>query len=99
MDYKEESRSTQAKGCVETDDYSYDVDYYMGNGKLDRIYATVYKKTKVTIETESGKQDSIQKDKVGTMAYESGHKQVSVRSDLDIAPHAAVFNELITTLK
>ena len=87
--FTEESRSIAVTGSAENGNFNYKVNYSTDGDKLLRLHCNVYKKA---TETEP-------EQYVGLMFNESGNKQFSFPQDIDVAPHVAVFETILSEVK
>lgn len=96
---KEQSRIINVNATMERNGFNYSVNYTTDNGVLRKLQCDVQGKTQVPIDTPEGVQYSEEQAHLGYMLNESGNKQISLREDTEIAPHLAVFEEILEEVK
>ena len=92
------SRTTKVVGEVITDNYLYKVNYNLNGEELVNIHCDVYKKLTQEIDTPEGKQNVERTENVGMMFKEAGNKQICLRDGEDTAPHAVVFEQILSEI-
>lgn len=95
----EKSRTTEVVGEVITDNYVYGVNYSLNGNGLVRLNCSVTKKVVSEVETPGGKQNVESTQHVGTMSIEGSNRNVYMSSDEVVAPHAAVFEQILAQVK
>lgn len=90
--------SKQVNGRVETEAFTYSVDYYLAGGEFSRLHCGIERKIKVEPVPEEG-EAPVAYEHVGDMYFDNDSKQINIPISEDMTPHVIAFEGIIKEVR
>lgn len=88
---KEKSRTTQVEAVAKVGEYEYRVSYSYADGELRKLSCNIDKVTE-----SSGTEERVYS---GYMSFENGNKAMNFPADVEVEPHAAIFEDILQEVR
>lgn len=97
---KEINRTASVSAEAKSGEFTYNVGYTIENGIIRSLNCDVKQTVQESVEVPGGEMQTVEREEhLGYLLNESGNIQISLRENVDIAPHLTMFNAILKKVK